>query len=192
MIPGYDNTMFTSEFSKFNDSEKDTLEVPFMGHSFLWQRGLHSSMKLAVMPRMATHDGWVIVKNSNNMWSTGEGNVNPLQYSCLESPMDNMKRQKETTLEDEPSNSEVFNMPLGKSRGQLPIAPGRMKLLGQRRNNTQLWMQLVGKVQDCQEQHCIGTWNVRSMKQSKLDKVKQGMARLDTDILRISELEVNG
>ena len=106
--------------------------------------------------------------------------------------MDNMKRQKETTLEDEPSNSEVFNMPLGKSRGQLPIAPGRMKLLGQRRNNTQLWMQLVGKVQDCQEQHCIGTWNVRSMKQSKLDKVKQGMARLDTDILRISELEVNG
>ena len=83
-------------------------------------------------------------------------------------------------------------MPLGKSRGQLPIAPGRMKLLGQRRNKTQLWMHLVVKVQHCKEQHCIGTWDVRSMKQGKLDMVKQGLARLNTDVLRISELEVNG
>ena len=35
------------------------------------------------------------------MWSTGEGNGKPLQYSCLESPMNSMKRQKDRTLKDE-------------------------------------------------------------------------------------------
>ena len=55
---------------------------------------------------MAIQDGWVIVKNSDKTWSTGEGNGNPLQYSCLENPMDSMKRQRDMTLEDEPPNSE--------------------------------------------------------------------------------------
>ena len=36
------------------------------------------------------------------MWSTGEGNSKPLQYSCLENPMHSMKRQKDRTLKDEP------------------------------------------------------------------------------------------
>ena len=44
------------------------------------------------------------------------------------------------------------------------------------------------KVQCCKEQYCIGTWNVRSMNQGKLEVVKQEMARVDTDILGISEL----
>ena len=35
------------------------------------------------------------------MWSTGEGNVKPLQYSCLENPMNRMKRQKDRTVKDE-------------------------------------------------------------------------------------------
>ena len=35
------------------------------------------------------------------MWSTGEGNGKPLQYSCLENPMNSMKRQKDKTLKDE-------------------------------------------------------------------------------------------
>ena len=35
------------------------------------------------------------------MWPTGEGNVEPLQYSCLENPMNSMKRQKDRTLKDE-------------------------------------------------------------------------------------------
>ena len=38
---------------------------------------------------------------SNKMWSTGEGNGKPLQYSCLENPMNSMKRQKDMTLKDE-------------------------------------------------------------------------------------------
>ena len=45
------------------------------------------------------------------------------------------------------------------------------------------------KVQCCKEQDCIGTWNVRSMNQGKLEVVKQEMARVNIDILGISELK---
>ena len=45
------------------------------------------------------------------------------------------------------------------------------------------------KVQCCKEQYCIGTWNVRSMNQGKLEVVKQEMARVNVDILGISELK---
>ena len=49
----------------------------------------------------ATQDGQVVVERSDRMWSTGEGNGKPLQYSCLENPMNSMKRQKDRTLKDE-------------------------------------------------------------------------------------------
>ena len=42
-----------------------------------------------------------MVEGSDKMWSTGEGNGKPLQYSCLENPMNSMKRQKDRTLKDE-------------------------------------------------------------------------------------------
>ena len=42
-----------------------------------------------------------MVEISDKMWSTGEGNGKPLQYSCLEKPMNSMKRQKDRTLKDE-------------------------------------------------------------------------------------------
>ena len=45
------------------------------------------------------------------------------------------------------------------------------------------------KVQCCKEQYCIGTWNVRSMNQGKLEVVKQEMARVNIDILGIRELK---
>ena len=45
------------------------------------------------------------------------------------------------------------------------------------------------KVQCCKEQYCIGTWNVRSMNQGKLEVVKQEMARVNINILGISELK---
>ena len=48
----------------------------------------------------ATQDRWVMVENSDKMWSTEEGNGKPLQYSCLENPMNSMKRQKYMTLKD--------------------------------------------------------------------------------------------
>ena len=48
------------------------------------------------------------------------------------------------------------------------------------------------KVQCCKEQYCIGTWNVSSTNQGKLEVVKQEMARVSVDILGISELKWNG
>ena len=53
------------------------------------------------MPCRATQDGRVMVESSDKMWSTGEGNGKPLQYSCLENTMNSMKRQKDRTLKDE-------------------------------------------------------------------------------------------
>ena len=54
----------------------------------------------------ATQDGQVMVDSSNKTWSAGEGNGKPLQCSCLENPMNSMKRQKEKTLKDELLRSE--------------------------------------------------------------------------------------
>ena len=48
------------------------------------------------------------------------------------------------------------------------------------------------KVRCCKEQYCIGTWNIRSMNQGKLEVVKQEMARVNVDILGISELKWTG
>ena len=42
-----------------------------------------------------------MVESSDKMWTTGEGNGKPLQYSCLENPMNSIKRQKDRTLKDE-------------------------------------------------------------------------------------------
>ena len=69
-----------------------------------------------------------------------------------------------------------------------------MRGWSQSKNNTQLWMGLVidCSLQCCKEQYCIGTWNVRSMNQGKLEVVKQEMARVNIDILGISELKWTG
>ena len=48
------------------------------------------------------------------------------------------------------------------------------------------------KVQCCKEQYCIGTWNVRSMNQGKLEVVKQDIARVNVDISGISKLKLTG
>ena len=49
----------------------------------------------------ATQEGWVMVERSDRMWSTGEGNGKPLQYSFLENPMNSMKRQNDRILKEE-------------------------------------------------------------------------------------------
>ena len=53
------------------------------------------------MPCGVTQDRRVVVENSDKMWSPGEGNSKPLQYSYLENHMNSMKRQKDRTLKDE-------------------------------------------------------------------------------------------
>ena len=58
------------------------------------------------MPCRVTQDGQVMVESSDKTWSTGEGNGKPLQYSCLENPMNSMKRQKDMTTEDDLPRSE--------------------------------------------------------------------------------------
>ena len=51
--------------------------------------------------RRATQDGQVVVEMSDRMWSTGEGNGKAPQYSCLENPMNSMKRQNDRILKEE-------------------------------------------------------------------------------------------
>ena len=139
----------------------------------------------------ATEDGRVIVEISDRLWSTREGNGKPLQYSCLENPMNRMKRQNDSIPKEE-----------------LPKSVSAQHATGdQWRNNSrknegrepkQKQYQVVdvtgdrSKVRCCKEQYCIGTWNVRSMNQGKLEVVKQEMARVNTDILGISELKWTG
>ena len=125
------------------------------------------------------------------MWSTGEGNGKPLQYSCLENPMNNMKRQNDRTLKDELPRSVGAQYATGdqwrnKSRKNEGMEPKQKQysvvdVTGDR-----------SKVRCYKEQYCIGTWNVRSMNQGKLRAIKQEIARVNVHILGISELRGTG
>ena len=53
------------------------------------------------MPCRAIQDGRLLVKSSDKRWYTGKGNGKPLQHSCLENPLNTIKRQKDMTLKDE-------------------------------------------------------------------------------------------
>ena len=129
-------------------------------------------------------------KSSDKTWSAGGGNGKPLQYSCHKNPMDSIKRQKDMTQKKSPTGQTVSSVLLEKSGGQILSAPERMKWLGQWR-----WCSVVdvsggeGKIQCYKEQYSIGIWNVKSMNQGKLDMVMQEMARVNINILGISELK---
>ena len=104
----------------------------------------------------ATQDVQVMAESSDKTWSTGERNDKPLQYSCLENPMNSMKGQKDRTLKDE-----------------LPRLVGTQYATGdQWRNNSRKNEEMErkqkqppvvdvtgdgSKVQCCKEQYCIGT-----------------------------------
>ena len=66
-----------------------------------WTTVLSNLMKQWAILCRATQEGQVIVERSDKMWSTGEGNDTPLQYSSVENPMNSMKRQKDRTLKDQ-------------------------------------------------------------------------------------------
>ena len=83
------------------------------------------------------------MESSDKMWSTGEGNGKSLNYSCFKNPMNSLKRQKDMTQKRSPTGQKVSNVLLGKSGGQILIAPESMKWLGQSGNDAQLWMWLV-------------------------------------------------
>ena len=108
------------------------------------------------MPCGASQDGWVMVERSDRMWSTGERNGKPLEYSSIENPMNRMKKQNDRTLKDE-----------------LPRSVGAQYATGdQWRNNSRKnegmepkekqypVVDVTGdgsKVQSCKQQYCIGT-----------------------------------
>ena len=112
-----------------------------------------------------------MVERSDRMWSTGEGNGKPLQDSCLEKPMNSMKRQHDRILKEELHRSVGAQYATGdqwrnNSRKNEGMEPKQKQypdvdVTGDR-----------SKVQCCKEQYCIGTWNVRSMNQGKLEVVK--------------------
>ena len=111
------------------------------------------------------------MESSDKMWFTGGGNGKPLQYSCLKNPMHGMKGQKDTTLKDELPRSVGAQYATGdqwtnNSRKNEGMEPKQKEypvvdVTGDR-----------SKVRCCKEQYCIGTWNVRSMNQGKLEVVK--------------------
>ena len=115
----------------------------------------------------------------------------PLQYSCLENPVNSMKRQNNRILKEEFPRSVEAQYATGdqwrnNSRKNEGMAPKQKQYQA---------VDVTGdrsKVQCCKEQYCLGTWNVRSMNQGKLEVVKQVMARVNVDILGISELKWTG
>ena len=93
------------------------------------------------MPCRDTQDGWVMVESSDKMWSTGEGNGKPLQYSCLEYPMISMKRQNGRILKEALPRSVGAQYATGDQwRSNLRK---NEETETQSKNNTQLWMGLV-------------------------------------------------
>ena len=96
---------------------------------------LSNSMKLS-HARGATQDGWAMVERSDRMWSTGERNGKPLQYSCLENPMNSIKRQNDRTLKELPRSVGVQYATGDQRRNNSRNNEG----MEPKQNNTQLWM----------------------------------------------------
>ena len=119
----------------------------------------------------ATQDGWVMVENSDKMWSTGEENGKPLQYSCLENPVNSMKSQKCMTLKDELPRSVGEQYATGEEWRNNSRKNEEMEPKQKQRQAVDV-MGYGSKVQCCKEQYCIGIWNVRSMNQGELAVVK--------------------
>ena len=84
----------------------------------------------------AMQDGQVTVESPDKTWSTGEGNSKPLQHSCLENPMNSMKRQNDMTLKDELPR--LVGCPISLLEKSGEITPERMKRQSQSKNNTPL------------------------------------------------------
>ena len=135
----------------------------------------------------ATQDGQVVVESSDKVWSTGEGHGKLLQYSCLENPMNSTKVRKYRTLKDELLSSVDAQYATGDQWRNI----SRKNEETEPKQKQHPVVDVTGdgsKVRSCKEQYCIGTWNVRSVNQGKLEVVKQKTARVN-DILGISKLK---
>ena len=121
------------------------------------------------------------------------GNNKTVYFYVCEIYTNSMKRQNDLTLKINSPGQEVSNVLLGKSRGQL-LSSRKNKTVGSK----QEWCSVVAvsgsgsKVQCYKDQYCIVNWNVRSMSQFTLDVIKQEMARVNINILEVSELKWTG
>ena len=105
--------------------------------------------------------------------------------------MNSIKREKDRTLKDELPRSvgaqyAMVNQWRNNSRKNERMGPK------QKQHPVEDVTDDRSKVRCCKEQYCIGTWNVRSMNQGKLEVVKQEIARVNIDILGISKLKWTG
>ena len=82
------------------------------------------------MPCRATQDGEVVVKSSDQTSSTGGGNGNPLQYSCLENHINSMKRQKDLAPEDEPHRLEGIQYVTGEEQRAITNSSRKNEVVG--------------------------------------------------------------
>ena len=134
----------------------------------------------------------IILPKYRKMWSTGEGNGEPLQYSCLENLRNSIQRWKHMPRKDELPrmvgawyatgkewrNSSRKNEQMEPKQKQCPV----LDVTG---DGSNIWY--------CKEKYCIGTWKVRYRNQSKLKVVKQEMARMNINILGIwTKMNQNG
>ena len=105
------------------------------------------------------------------MQSTRDGNGKPLQYSCLENPMEQYEKEKYMTLKDK----------LPRLVGAQYATEEKQRNSSRKRKSGAKVKQYAvmdetgegSKVRCCKEQYCIGTWNVRPKNQGKLEVVKQ-------------------
>ena len=120
-----------------------------------------------------------------------KGMANHFSIPALRTPWRVWKGQKDRTLKDEIPRSVGAQYATGEewrnnSRENAEMEPNQKECPA---------VDVTGdgsKVRCCKQQYCIGTWNVRSMNQGKLEKVKQEMARVNIDILGISEINWTG
>ena len=97
---------------------------------------MSNSIKLS-HARGATQDGRVMVERFDRTWSTGEGDGKPLQYSCLENPMNSMKRQNDRILKGKLPRSVGAQYATG---DQWRINSRKNEGMEPKKKNTQLWM----------------------------------------------------
>ena len=106
------------------------------------------------------------MESSDKMWSTGEGNGKLLQYSCLENPMNSMKRQKDRTLKDELPRLVCAQYDTG-DQWRNDLRKNERMEPKQKQHPTVDMTGDRSKLRCCKEQYCIGIWNVRFMNQGK-------------------------
>ena len=135
--------------------------ITFCQNSSLWPVQLEWVIaSLSYASPFATRRLW-----STEEGSTGEGNGNPLQYSCRENPLNSMKRQNHMTAEDEPPRSEGGRCAAGEEEKAIAKWCKRNEEAGLTQTKCSAVDVSGGesKFWCCKKRYCIGIWNVGSM-----------------------------